>query len=140
MTDVRMAALGRNLAEALTHYRKERDAPSQKAVADLHHDLCVELDAELAGQTPEPLSEPAALYRRGDPVVKDSGDYIYEGRIAFFGTKFSSGALCYVVENGDGLLLIMNEKQLKPGHFEVVVDTPKSPAGAEQTEKEHVTT
>ena len=121
MTDVRMAALGRNLAEALTHYRKERDAPSQKAVADLHHDLCVELDSELAGQTPKPLSEPAALYKRGDYVVKDSGDYIYEGRIAFFGTKFSSGALRYVVENGDGLLLIMSEKQLKSGELVITI-------------------
>jgi hypothetical protein len=140
MTDVRMAALGRSLAEALIHWQRDRDDPSKKMVNEIENALCMELKAEKAGQEPAPLtSGPAALYGRGDPVVKDTGDYIYDGRVAFFGTKFSSGALRYVVENSDGLLLIMNEKQLKPGHFEVV-DEPKSHAGAEKTEKTSVTT
>jgi len=137
MSDSRMSALGRALAEALTHYSKERDMLSQKAVADLHHDLCVELQCERAGQNVAlDQSHQAALYKRGDPVVKIGGDYIFEGSVAFLGTKLGSGELRYAVEDDRGLLLIVSEKQLQAGHLEkVALDPPKSPVGAQQTEK-----
>lgn len=52
-------------------------------------------------------------FQVGDKVMKDSGDYVFEGIvIAVFAKK--SGAIRYVVEDSRGLLLIMSTKQLKP--------------------------
>ena len=113
MTDTRFAALGRAFAEALIHYAHDRDEISRKAISSLEKDMCDELNAERNGQKQPPTNTPAALYKRGDPVIKDTGNYKFAGRIAFLGTKLNSGALYYAVENDDGVLLIMNEKQLK---------------------------
>lgn len=48
----------------------------------------------------------------GDKVVKDTGDYTYEGTIvAVFNKK--NGAKRYVVEHDDlGILFIFNEQQI----------------------------
>lgn len=45
----------------------------------------------------------------GSYVIKDSGDYTFEGWIiAVF--KKRSGAIRYAIENKEGIVLIMNEK------------------------------
>jgi hypothetical protein len=51
-------------------------------------------------------------FRVGDRVLKDSGDYRYEGEVVAVFTK-RSGAVRLVVENDDGMLFIFNESQLK---------------------------
>lgn len=48
----------------------------------------------------------------GQRVIKDSGDYTYNGIIVSIFEK-RSGAVRLVVENDDGMLFIFNEKQLK---------------------------
>lgn len=48
----------------------------------------------------------------GDRVIKDTGDYTYEGIIVGVITKLS-GKVRYVVEDYRGLLFIFNRKQLK---------------------------
>jgi hypothetical protein len=48
----------------------------------------------------------------GDRVVKDSGDYTFEGTvIAIFQKR--SGAIRYAVEDDRGVVMIMNAQQLK---------------------------
>ena len=48
----------------------------------------------------------------GDHVIKDSGDYIFEGVIiAVF--KKRSGAIRFAVEDDRGVVMIMNSQQLK---------------------------
>jgi hypothetical protein len=49
----------------------------------------------------------------GDRVIKDSGDYVFEGVIVAVFTK-RSGMTRYVVEDDRGVCMIMNEKQIKP--------------------------
>lgn len=49
----------------------------------------------------------------GDRVIKQSGDYTYEGTVVARFTK-RSGAIRYVVEDDRGLLMIMVAKQLEP--------------------------
>lgn len=50
--------------------------------------------------------------KKGDQVIKDSGDYTFEGEVrARFSKK--SGAFRLVVEDERGLLFIFNEKQLR---------------------------
>jgi hypothetical protein len=57
----------------------------------LHRDQCVEV---------------------GDQVIKDGGDYVFEGVIiAVF--KKRSGAIRFAVEDDRGLVMIMNSQQLK---------------------------
>lgn len=52
------------------------------------------------------------MFKVGDKVLKDSGDYRYRGEVvAVFAKK--SGAVRLVVENEDGMLFIFNESQLK---------------------------
>lgn len=48
----------------------------------------------------------------GDRVIKDSGDYIFEGTVV---SKFwkRNGRLRYVVEDDRGLLFIFNKDQLR---------------------------
>ena len=48
----------------------------------------------------------------GQRVIKDSGDYTYNGIVVSVFAK-RSGAVRLVVENDDGMLFIFNEKQLK---------------------------
>lgn len=52
-------------------------------------------------------------FQVGQAVVKNSGDYIFEGIVVSRFIK-KSGAIRYVVEDSRGLLLIMSAKQLKP--------------------------
>ena len=52
------------------------------------------------------------VYSVGDKVSKTSGDYAFTGTIVSVFKK-KSGATRYVVEDDRGLLLIMNEAQLK---------------------------
>ena len=58
--DGRMAALGRNLADALSRYARERRGDDQKEVARLQTELCaarrIELDPPPAA--PEPPAPP----------------------------------------------------------------------------------
>lgn len=49
---------------------------------------------------------------RGDHVIKDSGDYRFEGVVVSVFQKLS-GQRRLVVENRDGMLFIFNESQLK---------------------------
>jgi hypothetical protein len=48
---------------------------------------------------------------KGSRVVKDSGDYTFEGEVVAIFTK-KSGSLRYVVEDDRGLLFIFNASQL----------------------------
>jgi hypothetical protein len=50
-------------------------------------------------------------YQIGDYVIKEAGDYRFEGRIVSAFEKLS-GAERYVVENSDGMLFIFSEGQL----------------------------
>lgn len=56
-------------------------------------------------------------FQVGDSVEKNSGDYFYEGVVVSRFQKLS-GAVRYVIENEDGVLMIMNEGQLKHGFEE----------------------
>lgn len=47
-----------------------------------------------------------------DRVIKEGGDYRFEGEIVSIFKK-KSGVWRYVVENDDGMLMIMNATQLK---------------------------
>lgn len=49
---------------------------------------------------------------KGDAVIKDSGDYTFEGVIVGIIDKLS-GAKRYAVEDSRGLLFIFNAKQLR---------------------------
>lgn len=51
------------------------------------------------------------MFKKGDRVYKDTGDYSFEGEIIEVLTK-RNGARRYAVEDDRGLLLIMNEKQI----------------------------
>lgn len=57
-----------------------------------------------------PEKEPI-LYEIGDSVIKDSGDYIFNGKVVAAFHKLS-GKTRYVVEDDRGLLFIFTEKQL----------------------------
>jgi hypothetical protein len=54
-----------------------------------------------------------AAFGVGDRVTKVGGDYRFEGEVRAVFTK-RSGKVRYVVENGDGLLFIFNEGNLRP--------------------------
>jgi hypothetical protein len=122
MSDSTIAAIARQLAEALTIYAHERTSAAgiqaQKDIARLHWELTAAWMEEV-GETAnavakgEPPPQLSARFARGDHVVKTSGDYRYEGRIAFFGWKLDSNLLRYVVQDDRGLLLLMNEGQLR---------------------------
>jgi hypothetical protein len=58
---------------------------------------------------------PVFKYGRRDKVHKTTGDYRFQGRVAMRGTKLDDKTIRYVVESDDGIMLIMNEAQLKPG-------------------------
>lgn len=58
---------------------------------------------------------PVFKYARRDKVHKSTGDYRFKGRVALFGMKLDDKTIRYVVESEDGIMLIMNEGQLKPG-------------------------
>lgn len=51
-------------------------------------------------------------FQKDDEVIKDSGDYKFEGKIVSVFTKLS-GHVRIVVEDDRGLLFIFNETQLK---------------------------
>lgn len=51
------------------------------------------------------------LFKVGDTVVKNSGDYRFLGIVVSVFTKLS-GVVRYVVENDDGVLFIFNEGQV----------------------------
>lgn len=51
----------------------------------------------------------------GDQIIKMSGDYVFAGTIVSVFAKRNKVALRYVIENDDGMLMIMNASQ-----FEVV--------------------
>lgn len=52
------------------------------------------------------------LLNIGDEVEKTTGDYYFKGTIVSQFLKLDGKNTRYVVENKDGILLIMNEKQL----------------------------
>jgi len=58
------------------------------------------------------LSMEREMFREGDTVQKISGDYRFVGTVDAVVWK-RSGQVRYVVENDDGLLLILNEQQLR---------------------------
>lgn len=58
--------------------------------------------------------ERMAVFAKGDRVHKDRGDYCFEGEVRSVVVK-RSGAIRYVVENNEGLLLILSENQIKKG-------------------------
>lgn len=58
------------------------------------------------------------MFAMGDRVVKDAGDYVFEGVIISVFHK-RSGAVRFVVEDDRGLCFIFNAAQLRR------VDTPK---------------
>ena len=61
------------------------------------------------------VQEPVTGYK-GYRVHKRGGDYEFDGEVVSVITK-KSGAVRYVVEDDRGLLLIMNESQVRPkGH------------------------
>jgi len=51
--------------------------------------------------------------QRGDNVIKSSGDYIFEGKVAAVYQKIGSKQYRLVVEDDRGLNLIMNPRQVK---------------------------
>lgn len=122
MSDAKIAAIGRELAEALTLFAHERTSmagvQAQKDIARLQWELVTEVGYEIndteaavaAGKEVEPVSP---RFVRGDDVYKTAGDYTFTGKIAFSGYKLKSNALRYVVEDQRGLLMIMNEQQLR---------------------------
>ena len=56
------------------------------------------------------MSEPVLV---GDRVVKNGGDYTYEGVVVAKFWKRNGHTLRYVVENDDGMLFIFNSGQLE---------------------------
>ena len=76
-----------------------------------------------------------AKYTFGQHVVKETGDYVFEGDIRSVFTK-RNGATRYCVENDQGIVHIFSEHQLvlkafatsqeyKPDHKVFAPDTPK---------------
>jgi hypothetical protein len=120
--DAKIAAIGRQLANALSLYAHERTSPAgvqaQKDIARLHWELVTAVSDEntliegtmAAGKEVAPVSP---RFIRGDAVQKTTGDYTFNGRVAFFGYKLESHVLRYVIQDRRGLLLIMNEQQLR---------------------------
>jgi len=51
-------------------------------------------------------------FKLGDYVIKDKGDYIFRGYVVAVFTK-RCGAARLVVENGDGILHIFSEHNLR---------------------------
>jgi hypothetical protein len=123
MSDAKIAAIGRQLADALSLYAHERTssagAQAQKDIARLQWELITAVGdesvaSEMAVAAGEPAPERSARFVRGDAVQKTMGDYTFRGRVAFFGHKLESNVLRYVVQDDRGLLMIMNEGQLRP--------------------------
>lgn len=123
MTDANIAGIGRQLAEALMTFARERSssigAAAQKDIARLQWELCFACREEagatiLAIEKGEAVPEISPRFSRGDSVYKTGGDYTFHGRIAFSGYKLDSNVLRYVVQDERGLLMIMNEGQLRP--------------------------
>jgi hypothetical protein len=71
-----------------------------------------------------------AKFTEGQRVVKETGDYTFEGDIRSVFSK-RSGAIRYCVENDEGVIHIFSEHQLvlkafaSPDHKVLVPDTPK---------------
>lgn len=63
--------------------------------------------------SPSSRKEWPFIYEVFDRVEKVSGDYKYRGTIVARFRKLT-GAVRYVVENEDGMLMIMNSTQLIP--------------------------
>jgi hypothetical protein len=122
MSDAKIAAIGRQLAEALSVFARERTSTAgvqaQKDIARLQWELVTAVGDESA-ITKEAISDGKEVelvsprFVRGDDVYKTAGDYTFTGKIAFSGYKLKSNALRYVVEDQRGLLMIMNEQQLR---------------------------
>lgn len=51
-------------------------------------------------------------FKEGDEVEKNAGDYRFRGTVVSVFRKLSGVERC-VVENGDGMLFIFNERQLE---------------------------
>jgi hypothetical protein len=122
MSDAKIAAIGRQLADALSIYARERASPAgtqaQKDIAWLHWELVTAVgDEAVTAEAAVDAGKEAELvsprFTRGDEVIKSGGDYTYRGRIAFHGYKLESNVLRYVVQDQRGLLMIMNELQLR---------------------------
>jgi len=58
------------------------------------------------------FAEDACAIRIGDRVVKDGGDYTFEGTVVSIFHK-KSGVVRYVVEGDTGILLIHGPKTIK---------------------------
>jgi hypothetical protein len=122
MSDATIAGIGRQLAEALTTFAHERTSmagvQAQKDIARLQWELCSAWREETGaaivaiekGEVPPEISP---RFARGDSVYKGGGDYLFRGRVAFSGYKLDSNVLRYVVQDDRGLLMIMNEGQLR---------------------------
>lgn len=52
------------------------------------------------------------MFKIGDYVIKNTGDYTFEGEVRAVVSK-KSGEVRFVVEDDRGLLFIFNENQLK---------------------------
>lgn len=52
------------------------------------------------------------LFKIGDRIIKDSGDYTFEGEIRGYVLK-KSGKIRYVAEDDRGLLFIFNASQIR---------------------------
>jgi hypothetical protein len=118
MSDAVLSAIARQIAEVLMVISRERESPAgvqaKKELARLQWDVCVAWGKEKEEIAKSgALPEMSARFVRGDLVSKTDGDYWYEGRIAFSGYKLDTNALRYVVQDSRGLLLILNEKQLR---------------------------
>lgn len=58
------------------------------------------------------MSQPEPEFHIGDWVIKQGGDYSFEGLVVASFTKIG-GARRYVVENGQGILHIFSGKNLQ---------------------------
>ena len=57
----------------------------------------------------------ALRFKLGQRVEKTTGDYSFDGKIVAVFKKRDGVTARYVVESGDGVLMIMNDKQLEDG-------------------------
>lgn len=55
-----------------------------------------------------------AVFKVGAKVAKRTGDYVFFGIVVDVFVKRDGRSVRYVVENDDGLVLILNSKQLEP--------------------------
>jgi hypothetical protein len=58
------------------------------------------------------MTEKETMFKVGDRVEKGVGDYAFNGEVRAVFEK-RSGAVRYVVENGDGILHIFSAQQLR---------------------------